>query len=182
MERNEELFLRYEDTCYFNKSPQTIKLMRCILRKFDNFIQKPIREVTRDDVIAFLKQLQKENMKPLTLEMYKSNIKKFFKFYYNWEDGDKVPDETVQQIISRKLEDFTATLGIAIESSSFVHGDFDWIITFTARDIIHAKEFVDALLKLNPGIIKNITIMQTMMFIRKQYILNPEREKLRNFL
>lgn len=97
-------------------------------------------------------------------------------------NNNTVPEKIIEQIISRKLEDFTATMGIAIESSYFVHGEYDWIITFTARDIIHAREFVNALLELNPNIIEKIMILQTMMFIRKQYILNPEREKLKEFL
>lgn len=97
-------------------------------------------------------------------------------------NSNKITEETVNQIISRKLEDFTATLGIAVESSFYVHGEYDWIITFAARDIIHAKEFVNALLKLNPGIIQKITLLETMMFIRKQYVLNPSRSKLKEFL
>lgn len=97
-------------------------------------------------------------------------------------NNNTIPEETIEQIISRKLEKFTATLGITIESSYFVHGEYDWVITFTARDTIHARKFVNALLKLNPNILEKITILQTMMFIRKQYILNPERTKLKEFI
>ncbi|MCJ7697652.1 MAG: Lrp/AsnC family transcriptional regulator [Thermoplasmata archaeon] len=90
---------------------------------------------------------------------------------------------TANRIISRKIEDLAAELGITIESSSYVHGEYDWVITFTAEDLRQAKKLSDSLVVLHPGgVIEKITIMQTLMFIRKQYILNPEKKKLKEFL
>ncbi|MCX6662735.1 MAG: Lrp/AsnC family transcriptional regulator, partial [Euryarchaeota archaeon] len=94
----------------------------------------------------------------------------------------QLEEKTVDKIISRKLEDLVAELGITIESSSYVHGEYDWVITFTAEDIKQAKKFSDSVVALHPGIIEKITIMQTLMFIRKHYILNPEKMKLKEFL
>ena len=89
---------------------------------------------------------------------------------------------TADKIILRKIEDLVEKLGITIESSAYVHGDYDWVITFTSMDIKHGKKIYDALITLYPHVIKKITIMQTLMFIRKQYILNPDRKKLKEFL
>jgi DNA-binding Lrp family transcriptional regulator len=94
----------------------------------------------------------------------------------------QIEEKTADKIISRKLEDLVAKLGITVESSSYVHGEYDWIITFTAEDIKQAKKFSDSLIALHPGIIEKITIIQTLMFIRKQYILNPDKAKLKEFL
>jgi DNA-binding Lrp family transcriptional regulator len=94
----------------------------------------------------------------------------------------QIEEKTVDKIVSRKLEDLVAELGITIESSSYVHGEYDWILTFTAEDIKQAKKFSDSLVALHPGVIEKITIMQTLMFIRKHYILNPEKMKLKEFL
>ena len=94
----------------------------------------------------------------------------------------QIEEKTVDKIVSRKLEDLVAELGITIESSSYVHGEYDWILTFTAEDIKQAKKFSDSLVALHPGVIEKITIMQTLMFIRKHYILNPEKIKLKEFL
>ena len=91
-------------------------------------------------------------------------------------------EATADRIISRKIENLAAELGITIESSSYVHGEYDWVITFTAEDIKQAKKFSDSVVALHPGIIEKITIMQTLMFIRKHYILNPEKMKLKEFL
>ena len=87
-------------------------------------------------------------------------------------------EKTVDKIVSRKWEDLVADMGITIESSAYVHGEYDWVITFTAKDIKQAKKFSDLLVALHPGVIEKITIMQTLMFIRKQYVLNPEKTKL----
>ena len=89
---------------------------------------------------------------------------------------------TANKIISRKIEDIGLDLGVTIESSFYVHGEYDWVITFTAEDIRQAKKFSDSLIVFHSGIIEKITIMQTLMFIKKQYITNPEKIKLEEFL
>lgn len=94
----------------------------------------------------------------------------------------KLDETTTNKIVSRRLEDLVAEIGITIENSAYVHGEYDWVLTFTAEDIKHAKKFCDAVVALHPGIIEKITIMQTLIFIRKQYILNPDKSKLKEFL
>ena len=94
----------------------------------------------------------------------------------------KLDEATANKIISRRLEDLVAEIGIMIETSAYVHGEYDWVLTFTAEDIKQAKKFCDSVVALHPGIIEKITIMQTLMFIRKQYILNPDKSKLKEFL
>jgi DNA-binding Lrp family transcriptional regulator len=94
----------------------------------------------------------------------------------------QLKEATAERIISRKLEDIAAEIGITLESSFYVHGEYDWVITFTAEDIRQAKKFSDSVITFHPGIIEKISIMQTLMFIRKQYILNPDRKKLKEFL
>ncbi len=94
----------------------------------------------------------------------------------------QLEEKTVDIIVSRKLEDVAEELNITIESSSYVHGEYDWIITFTAKEIKQAKKFSDSVIALHPGVIEKITILQTLIFIRKQYILNPNRKKLKEFM
>jgi Lrp/AsnC family transcriptional regulator, leucine-responsive regulatory protein len=94
----------------------------------------------------------------------------------------KHDEKTVDSIVSRKWDDVTAEIGVTIESSAFVHGEYDWILTFTAKDIKQAKKFSDLLIAQYPGVIEKITIMQTLMFMRKQYVLNPDRKKLKEFV
>jgi DNA-binding Lrp family transcriptional regulator len=94
----------------------------------------------------------------------------------------QLEEGAVNRIISRRAEDIAAELGVLIESSSYVHGEYDWVVTFTAQGIQQAKKFSDSLITLHPGEIEKITILQTLMFIRKHYVLNPDRKKLKDFL
>jgi DNA-binding Lrp family transcriptional regulator len=94
----------------------------------------------------------------------------------------QLEEGAVNRIISRRAEDIAAELGVLFESSSYVHGDYDWVVTFTAQNIKQAKKFSDSLIALHPDEIDKITMMQTLMFIRKQYILNPDKKKLKEFL
>jgi len=94
----------------------------------------------------------------------------------------RLDQTTINKIVSRQLETLVKEAGIMIESSSYIHGDYDWVITFTAKDIIQAKKFSDSLVALHPGVIEKIMILETLMFIRKHYILNPEKNKLEEFL
>jgi len=94
----------------------------------------------------------------------------------------KLEEKTIDTIVSRKLEDLVAELGVTIESSVYTHGEYDWVITFTAQDIKQAKKFSTSLFVVYPGVIEKMVILQTLMFIRKQYILNPDKQKLKDFL
>ena len=94
----------------------------------------------------------------------------------------KLDKVTIDKIVSRKLEEIVAELGITIESSFYVHGDYDWILTFIAKDILLAKKFADSLVLYHPGVIEKIQILETLIFMRKHYILNPEKSRLEEYL
>jgi len=94
----------------------------------------------------------------------------------------RLDETTITKIVSRKLEEISKDVGVTIESSSYVHGDYDWVITLTAKDIIQAKKFSDQLVTFHPGAIEKITILETLIFIKKHYILNPEKSRLKEFL
>jgi hypothetical protein len=95
---------------------------------------------------------------------------------------EKIEEKVVDTIISTETEELGKKFGITIESSAYAHGEYDWILTFTAQNIRQAKRFSDSLMTLYPGGTEKIVILQTLMFIRKQYVLNPDKETLKNFL
>ena len=94
----------------------------------------------------------------------------------------KAEEKEVDIIVSRKTEDLAKAMGITIESSAYLHGEYDWILTFTAEDLTHAKRFSDIVISQYPAFIEKITIMQTLMFMRKHYVLNPDRKKLKDYM
>ena len=95
---------------------------------------------------------------------------------------EKMDEKVVDTIISTKTEDLAKEYGVAIESSAYLHGEYDWILTITAEDIKQVKKFCDKLIVLYPSGTEKITILQTLMFIKKYHVLNPERKKLKDFL
>lgn len=94
----------------------------------------------------------------------------------------KLDEKTVDIIISRKLDDIVSEIGVAVESSYYVNGDYDWVLTFTAQDIVQAKKFCESLLGLHPGVIEKITLLETLFLMKNHHILNPESKKLKEFL
>lgn len=95
---------------------------------------------------------------------------------------DPVDEKDLDVIISRKTEDLAVEFGITIESSAYIHGEYDWLMTFTAKDIKEAKNFSNKLVILYPNLIEKMTILQSLFFVKKHHILNPEREMLKGFL
>lgn len=88
----------------------------------------------------------------------------------------------VEKIDSITLEEFVSEMDVTIESSYFVHGNYDWLITIIAPDIKHARKFCEALFKAFPGAIEKLEVLQTLYAVRNHYIFNPDRKKLHDLL
>ena len=80
------------------------------------------------------------------------------------------------------MENSALEIDIRIESSIFVHGTFDWVICFKAKDMKHAKKFSEIVNKTYWGHIGEMHLMETLFPIRIQGIVNPEIQKLKEFL
>ena len=65
------------------------------------------------------------------------------------------------------------SLDIQIESSYNIHDKYDWVMIFTAKDLIHAKKFVDFIMTRYPGLIKEIYLTQVLYTLRDHFIINP---------
>jgi Lrp/AsnC family leucine-responsive transcriptional regulator len=94
----------------------------------------------------------------------------------------KLDEKTIDIITSRKLEDIVESIGATIENSYYVNGEYDWIITFTAWNLVQAKKFCESLLALHAGVIEKTILLETLFAVKSHYILNPESKKLREFL
>ena len=91
-------------------------------------------------------------------------------------------DELAEKIISREIEKTANAEGIIIDNSFFVHGKYDWIMCFTANNIKHAKKFSDMVQKAYHGYIAEIVLLENLFPIRYNGILNPYKEKLKEFI
>ena len=91
-------------------------------------------------------------------------------------------EEIANTVINRKIENLVPSSKVRIENSYYVHGEYDWIITFTAENIRQAKKFCEIMNSIYQGHIKELHLLETMFTIQKQGILNPETHKLKEFL
>ena len=90
-------------------------------------------------------------------------------------------DELTSTIIQRDIEHTGKNIGISVENSCYTHGSYDWIIGFTAIDVKHAKKFCEILNKTYHKYIADIQLLEGLFWIRKHGLLNPKKEKLKEF-
>jgi DNA-binding Lrp family transcriptional regulator len=93
-----------------------------------------------------------------------------------------IDETTTNSAASSKLQDMVASEGIVIESSFYTHGEYDWIITFTAPNIKHAKRFCEIINTVYAGYIAKISLEETLFWVRRQRIFNPEAKKLKEYV
>jgi DNA-binding Lrp family transcriptional regulator len=94
----------------------------------------------------------------------------------------KINTKIVDILLSRELEEVIAKLGITIETSSYVHGEYDWIATFLAPDIVYAKKFSELVKTTYPETFQKIDLIETLFDIKRQNIINPESNKFKEYL
>lgn len=88
-------------------------------------------------------------------------------------------EKTLDTFISLQSQD---TIEVTIESISYVHGEYDWILSFTAPDIKMAKRFCETLLAAYPGMFQRMSLMENLVTVRDHHIVNPNVKKLNEFL
>jgi DNA-binding Lrp family transcriptional regulator len=94
----------------------------------------------------------------------------------------KINQKIVDILLSREFEDVVTNLGITIETSSYVHGEYDWIATFLAPDIVYAKKFSELVKTTYPDTFQKIDLVETLFDIKRQNIFNPDTKKLKEYL
>ena len=91
-------------------------------------------------------------------------------------------EKLADKIITRQLENSASKIDIKIEHSMFTHGTFDWVICFEAEDMKQAKKFCEVVNEIYWGYIAELHMIETLFPIRRQGILNPDIQKLNEFL
>jgi len=97
-------------------------------------------------------------------------------------NAQKINQKIIDILLSRELDDSVTKLGISIETSSYLHGEYDWIATFLAPDIIAAKRFSELVKTTYPETFEKIDLLETLFDIKRQNIINPNASQLRNII
>ena len=93
-----------------------------------------------------------------------------------------IDEKVADKIVTRKLESIAPKTGVKIENSLYVHGVYDWMVSFTAKDIKQAKKFCEHFIELYSGYIAELNLLETLFSVKKQGVLNPKAIELKQFL
>jgi DNA-binding Lrp family transcriptional regulator len=66
---------------------------------------------------------------------------------------------------------------VNVLDSKYTHGDYDGIISFTAKDIVMAKKFVGAFMEIYSEYFSETVLIEVLFPIRQNGIVNPEIHK-----
>jgi DNA-binding Lrp family transcriptional regulator len=93
-----------------------------------------------------------------------------------------LPDNEKKRIIDREIIGIAKKYGMIIENSAYLHGQYDWMVTCLAPNVVVVKKFADEMNRNYPDFLENLLILQSLGFFTKNYIVNPEREKLHEIM
>ena len=96
--------------------------------------------------------------------------------------SNKPLGDTVNKIVDLTMHVKGKDIGVEICCSSYLHGRYDWMFCFTAEDIRHAKKFSELLTKEYGQIISEIHLLEDIFSVKNCNVVNPNIEKLREFL
>jgi DNA-binding Lrp family transcriptional regulator len=138
---------------------------------------------SRQKVWRTIKQLEKNRMiwgYTAIIDEGKIGRKHFILLMKRKQKGFE--EKIVETLISRSFEGVVAKIGITIETSSYIHGEYDWITTFLASDIRSAKQFCNLVNQSYPDVFEKIVLIETLFDIKRQHVLNPDSQKLKELL
>jgi len=92
-----------------------------------------------------------------------------------------VPKEKLKDIIDKKIVNKAKKMGIEFINSIYINGRYDWIISFTAKNLKDAKNLVELYYKTYGGLISEIHLNEEMFTVQNNGIRNPEIKKLEDF-
>jgi len=133
---------------------------------------------SRQKVWRIIKQLEKSHMiwgYTAIVDVEKQGLQKYIMFF---KRSMQMFDKTsAEQVNLDSIFDEYKKIGIQIESSHYIHGEYDWIIIFIAKNLIQAKKFISLLLTKYPGLIEKVEIARILYTPRNHHIINPHSLK-----
>jgi len=75
-------------------------------------------------------------------------------------------DGLIKKLPAGKFTDLLPKIGIIIKNTFYVHGHYDWVLTFTADDISKAKELCNRILEGYNEYIENIELLELVVPFR----------------
>jgi DNA-binding Lrp family transcriptional regulator len=86
------------------------------------------------------------------------------------------------EILNTRLDDLLPDSTIIIEDIDYVHGLYDWVVTFQTDSLVTAKRYCERFNEHFRGQIADINLLEGILIIRKQTIKNPRIKEQIKFL
>ena len=109
----------------------------------------------------------------------KQGLQKFMLFFKR--TNEPIDSKDLNEIAVTRLDPMKKDLGITVLHSYYMHGDFDWVTIFTAKNILQAKKFSDALIKRFSHA-QTSSMSQILFTVRENCVENPNIKEIRNYL
>jgi len=88
---------------------------------------------------------------------------------------------SVDKIIKESLAEIGKQVNVTVQVNSYLHGIYDWMFCFTAKDIRQAKKFGEVLTREFSKYIGEIHILEEIFPLKKCEAINPNIDKLAEF-
>lgn len=138
---------------------------------------------SRQKTWRFIKRLEKNHMiwgYTIVVDQQRQGLQKFI---LSIKRSSKISDKKNEDVIAfDKIEKNYSKLGITVESSYYGHGEYDWILLFTARGLEQAKKFAELILGAYPGMVEKTRLFQILFTPREHNVFNPDRKKMKDFI
>jgi DNA-binding Lrp family transcriptional regulator len=93
-----------------------------------------------------------------------------------------VDQKIKNEILTTRLDDLLPGSVIKIEHIEYVHGSYDGVFTFYAKDLVTAKRFCARFQERFNPFIASVEILEGIFFLRKQMLPNPKLKKQLSYL
>jgi DNA-binding Lrp family transcriptional regulator len=87
-------------------------------------------------------------------------------------------EEMIKMIPITRETDFVPNVKIKSIATLYVHGNFDWILGFTAENIADAKEFYNKILKYYNKYIDNLELLEVVVPFRMNGFIMASQEEI----
>ena len=87
-----------------------------------------------------------------------------------------------KDIAERKIDKLAAEMGVTVDCSYWLNGNYDGMISFSAKDLREAKKFQELYLSTFNGNISQLNLLEKMVIVKEGGFVNPNIKKTKNLL
>jgi len=138
---------------------------------------------SRQKVWRIIKNLEESNQIWGYTAIVNEEMQGLKSYFILVERTPKPLDEDLgEKIISRGLEEEMQQVDCEIISSIYIHGQYAWLIIFTAKHSKQALNVCELLRRRYTDFIKNIVLLEAVFPVKIQGIVNPDIDNLKEFI